>query len=206
MTGACYPHQATGNSVVVRGGGCRTCGNATPLISIGEFISDVCMEDCVRKISKIYGLTTTAAPVPVSVTLGELLRCLFTFNSLEVKFEPNVSVGQACTFYVEPELLGIAAGASHHKKLPIYCNMVQQLPSIGVGISFAQHAPVIGFMLPSTLGQFELQINPFVTPYGILGEPTKLFSTQDVAIALNTIPILAKFAVKAHTPIFEGFI
>ena len=207
---ACYPYSSGGQVVSTSRGGCGSCGNPLPMMAIGEFTKDVCLEDCIEKFLSVAASFTNGTPL--TVTLPELVRCLFTFDSLTVKLGAEVGVNQACTVFMEPSVAFFGAGASHHKKMPIYCNYVQQVPTValafGAGNLFPVLPPFLGVssLIPTTMGQFELQINPFANAFLLNSESIDASTAGSIVTALNWIPALAKFKIAKGTPIFQGYI
>lgn len=210
----CYPFHGNGGVVALSGRTpCGTCGDPIQRVSIGEFTKDVCFYDCVRSFMTVYGLThdpTTGALVhpsgiPPTVTIGELLSCMFIFNADSFKVEPSVSVGQLVTVVVDNDAHVFGTGSSHHRDYPLYCNFLQKLPSYGLGLEVGKGLGITpGFAFDRSMGQFCLQINAFVTPYTILVSPVRVSKLEDIIIALNFIPFLAKLQIKKGTQIYGG--
>ena len=207
----CYPYHGNGGVVALSGRSpCGTCGDPIQRVSIGEFTKDVCFTDCVKAFCAIANLSfdpttgtlTNASGANPSLTIGELLSCMFTFNADTFKVGPSVSVGQLVTVIVDNDAHVHGTGSSHHREYPLYCNFVQKLPSWGWG--YGMSGPVSGFGIDRCVGQYCLQVNAFVTPYLILVKPVQISCLADIIVALNFIPFLAKLQIKKGTQIYGG--
>jgi len=184
-------------------GGCGSCGNSLPMICIGEFIDDVCLSTLVDRMIEIENLFKNG--VPLTTTMIELVRSIMVFDSLTVKMDPDVGVGQACTFHIEGcGMMTLGMGASHFKSMPIYANMIQQVPTYGLYKTLTA-LPMMP-IFPTTTGQFELQINPFATPFLVAPAPITVTGKADIVAAFNLLPLFSKLMVKKGTPIYQGFI
>jgi len=195
----CYPY-APIQRTIIGGGGGGVCGLEQVRNTIGFFLREVRFCDLLTKWLKC---TENADKLPVKgVSDGTNLYCIFDvitslliLDSTAVQFSPTAQVNNTCTFNVRVPAFG--RGASHWDKVPLYGNVVQQLP--GISLSPSLTFPV---SISNTLGQYNLQLNPFANAGIVFGHG---LGNNPIALA-TIVPLLQRLIVEEGTPIYAGWL
>lgn len=193
---ACNPYQPISQQVYTLDIGSP---NKVPKIAVGRFRCEFSFTDRVNRIAAIIAGLAQQNIAPDNSM--EFLYAYMNFDSTQVEFFSNAQCNQAVTFFLTLEgSIGVSPG--NYDNIPVYANIVQQMPQYDYNKEL---------MIPSTLGQLNLQFNRYINPHVVYaitmpGYPAYTKQIKQTTDVFNLLPFITRLLIKADTPIYKGIL